>query len=81
MADSTSHSETGDDRTGPDHGSGPGTSRRLKAGILSRISRWQKVVGLIAVLLVLLFVVWQLTGVGGGLGDHIPQPGPPPGGH
>jgi hypothetical protein len=35
-------------------------------------SRWQKVVGIIALVLVLLFVISRIAGVGGGLGQHGP---------
>jgi hypothetical protein len=47
--------------------------------------RWQKVIGIVGLALVLLFVLYvvlQVTGVvDAGLGGHTPAPGPPAGGH
>jgi hypothetical protein len=48
-------------------------------GKTTGLARWQKVIGIIVLVLILVFVILQVTGVGGGLGDHVP--GPPPGGH
>ncbi len=54
-----SNSDTGDDtRVRPDRGSTTSTPR------------WVKVFGIIAIVLVLLFVIMHLTG--GGLGGHTP---------
>ena len=61
MADPPRHPETGDDSNG-DPGVGP--DRRSNTGT----PRWVKVFGIIAIVLVLLFVVIQFTGVGGGHG-------------
>ena len=58
-----SNGDTGDDtRVRPDRGSTTGTPR------------WVKVFGIIALVLVLLFVILHLTG--GGLGRHTPSDGP-----
>ena len=47
--------------------------------------RWQKVIGIVGLVLVLLFVLYvvlQVTGVvDAGVGGHTPAPGPPAGGH
>jgi hypothetical protein len=55
---------------------------RTDRGAATGTSRWQKVVGIIGLVLVLFVVVYvllQVIGVVGGPGGHVP--GPPPGGH
>lgn len=61
MPDRSGWADTDDD-TGvePDRGSRP------------RISRWQKVVGIVFLVVVLMFVILRLAGVGGGFGRHSP---------
>jgi hypothetical protein len=54
MADSSGYPNTEDDTSVPRRG----------------LSRWQKVVGIIGLAIILLFVVVQVIGIGGGIGDH-----------
>ncbi len=58
-----SNSDTGDD-----------TRMRTDRGATTSTPRWVKVFGIIAIVLVFLFVILHLTG--GGLGRHTPSGGP-----
>ncbi|MBA3388730.1 MAG: hypothetical protein H0U02_05100 [Rubrobacter sp.] len=64
MADPPCYPDTGDD-----------TSVKPDRGLATGTPRWVKVFGIIAIVLVLLFVVIQFTGVGGGHGPgrHTPS--------
>jgi hypothetical protein len=64
--------------TDPTHNQGADAGPGIGRGSPPRMPRWLKWPTIIILALVLLFVILQLTGVGGGM-DH--GPGAPAGGH